>query len=216
MVINCSRCKEEKEHTKEFFKSNVINNKEYLERVCKNCRNEQARISARKRNQDSAYAKKRKEYLKEYSKNHYRDNIEYYKARNIRLKDHYRELARKNYNPEKEKARYKKRMESPTYKISKIMSNRINKLIRDKNFTSILDIVEFSISDLMKHLESQFRDGMTWENYGPYWHIDHIKPVSHFNFNSKDDLEFKECWSLSNLQPLLRHENLSKGARFIG
>ena len=96
------------------------------------------------------------------------------------------------------------------------MSNRINQLIRDKNKQSWLDIVNYNIEELKVHLENKFRDGMTWENYGKHWHIDHIKPVSHFKFTSKFDQEFKECWQLTNLQPLLAKENLSKGNRYVG
>lgn len=96
------------------------------------------------------------------------------------------------------------------------MSNRINQLIHDKNKQSWIDIVDYTIEELKNHLEKQFRDGMTWDNYGKYWHIDHVKPVSHFNFKSKLDPDFKECWKLTNLQPLLVKENLSKGNRYIG
>jgi hypothetical protein len=66
----------------------------------------------------------------------------------------------------------------------------------------------------MQHLEKQFTEGMTWDNYGQ-WHVDHIRPMSSFNFTSLDDPEFKECWDLSNLQPLWETENLSKGSRYL-
>lgn len=52
---------------------------------------------------------------------------------------------------------------------------------------------------------------MSWNNYGQYWHIDHIKPLSWFN--SEDILL---AWSLDNLQPLLKFENLSKNNRYEG
>jgi len=69
----------------------------------------------------------------------------------------------------------------------------------------------------MVHLESQFKPGMNWENYGKYgWHIDHIRPQSWFKFESKNDPEFKICWALSNLQPLWAKENSFKGNRFEG
>ena len=55
---------------------------------------------------------------------------------------------------------------------------------------------------------------MNWENYGSYWHIDHIKPKSLFIFESLEDEEFKQCWSLNNLRPLEAKENIRKGNRF--
>lgn len=53
---------------------------------------------------------------------------------------------------------------------------------------------------------------MTWDNYGKYWHLDHIKPLSWFDLET----EFKDAWHLSNLQPLEATENLSKNNRYIG
>jgi hypothetical protein len=59
---------------------------------------------------------------------------------------------------------------------------------------------------------------MNWNNHGKgkdKWHIDHIKPVSHFIFESFEDEQFKECWSLSNLEPKWEIDNLKKEARRV-
>ena len=69
----------------------------------------------------------------------------------------------------------------------------------------------------MRHLEQHFTAGMTWENYGKQgWEVDHIIPRSAFNYETPDDIDFKRCWSLNNLQPLWGQENWSKGGRFEG
>jgi len=65
----------------------------------------------------------------------------------------------------------------------------------------------------MSHLESMFVDGMSWENYGGGWHVDHILPLSSFEYETTDDDSFKTAWALSNLQPLWASENISKGNR---
>ena len=72
----------------------------------------------------------------------------------------------------------------------------------------------YTIEELMNHLEKQFTEGMTWDNYGE-WHVDHKKPMALFGFTSTDDTGFKECWSLDNLQPLWGKDNLSKGTRYL-
>lgn len=65
------------------------------------------------------------------------------------------------------------------------------------------------LMDVVRHLESLFKPGMTWENYGfEGWHIDHIKPLKQFNI--LDTEEQKKCFHFSNLQPLWKAENLSK------
>lgn len=71
----------------------------------------------------------------------------------------------------------------------------------------------FNLTELMAHLESLFQEGMSWDNYGE-WQIDHIRPESSFNYKCYDDKEFLLCWSLSNLQPLWKIDNLKKGARY--
>lgn len=70
-------------------------------------------------------------------------------------------------------------------------------------------LVNFTLEELMKHLQKQFKPGMTWENYGK-WHLDHRIPVSVFNFDSLSDIDFQRCWSLKNLQPLWAKDNIKK------
>jgi hypothetical protein len=60
------------------------------------------------------------------------------------------------------------------------------------------------------YLESMFKDGMTWENYGE-WEIDHIIPIS--SGNTEDEV-IKLC-HYSNLQPLWKEENLLKGNKIL-
>lgn len=74
-------------------------------------------------------------------------------------------------------------------------------------------LVGYTVTQLKKHLEKQFKPGMTWGNYGTYWHIDHKIPIAAFNFTCPEDIDFKRCWALSNLRPLWKYENISKGAK---
>ena len=71
--------------------------------------------------------------------------------------------------------------------------------------------LEYSLEDLISHLSLLLTDGMTLDNYGE-WHIDHIKPV--ILFDQSNEAQFKECWSLNNLQPLWASDNLIKGCRY--
>ena len=51
---------------------------------------------------------------------------------------------------------------------------------------------------------------MTWDNWGKVWEIDHIKPLSSYKYESIEEDSFKECWSLDNLRPLDKLENIRK------
>ena len=66
---------------------------------------------------------------------------------------------------------------------------------------------DLSIIDLKERLESQFTPEMSWGNYGSYWEVDHITPLS--LFSSIEELKAKGN-SLDNLQPVPVAFNRSK------
>lgn len=88
------------------------------------------------------------------------------------------------------------------------------KLKRECGFKSnkTIRLLGCSMIELSRHLESQFKSGMNWENYTfRGWHIDHIQPICSFNLTKEE--EQKKCFHYTNLQPLWWYENLSKGGR---
>lgn len=112
----------------------------------------------------------------------------------------------------------KSRRQDPRHHLDGTFSALIRQaLYKGKRGYSWESVVGYTLDDLMQHLESLFRPGMTWDNYGRGgWHIDHIVPRSHFFYTTHDDDDFSRCWSLSNLQPLWEAENCSKQDRYIG
>ena len=71
------------------------------------------------------------------------------------------------------------------------------------------DILKYTPNELINHLELQFKDDMSWDNYG-IWHVDHKLPITNFNISEMGDEEFMRCWSLDNLQPMWGIENIKK------
>lgn len=67
------------------------------------------------------------------------------------------------------------------------------------------DMLGYTAVQLKHRIESQWKEGMTWENYGE-WDIDHIRPLTSFDTKSNPN----EVNALSNLQPLWREENMAK------
>lgn len=57
-------------------------------------------------------------------------------------------------------------------------------------------------------LESQFTPEMSWENYGSYWHVDHIIPLA--SLDLRDSEQQKRAFHYSNCRPLEGSENLLK------
>lgn len=99
----------------------------------------------------------------------------------------------------------------PKKRLNRSISCSIRNSIKlgHKNKKHWESLVGFSLQELMKHLEKQFENGMTWENYGE-WHIDHKIPISVFNYSEPEHIDFKKCWNLKNLQPMWATENISK------
>jgi hypothetical protein len=106
-----------------------------------------------------------------------------------------------------------RRNSSPKLKLTNAIRTGIHRGIENKKSKTFIAL-GYSVEELMNHLESLFQKDMNWDNYGQ-WHIDHILPLDSFEFSSTDDSGFKECWSLSNLQPLWAFDNISKGNKII-
>ncbi len=93
-----------------------------------------------------------------------------------------------------------------------IVSNRIRHALREDKSQKSIEYLGCSIQEFKEHIESQFQEGMTWDNYGE-WHIDHIVPIM---YETPTMEEVVERLHYLNTQPLWAEENMSKGNRFIG
>jgi len=103
---------------------------------------------------------------------------------------------------------------NPANRIAGTMSRTVGRCLRGmKGRRRWETLVGYSLEELRSHLEKKFTNKMNWANYGSYWHIDHIVPLSVFNFERMENIDFKRCWALSNLQPLEKIENIKKGNR---
>jgi len=76
-----------------------------------------------------------------------------------------------------------------------------------------LELLGCSIRELKNHLKEQFKQGMTWENYGE-WEMDHIIPCAYFDLSKEKDQEL--CFNFKNLQPLWKWENNKKNSYYNG
>lgn len=152
---------------------------------------------------------KRIEYHKDWSKEN-RIELQKYHSK-------WREDNREHVNKYAREYEAKRCANDPKYKLGKRTRTALYTCLKEANvakYRKTFDLLGYSIEDLMQHLEKLFTEGMTWDNYGE-WHVDHKIPMASFQFESTDDLGFKECWKLSNLQPLWGSDNLSKGIKLL-
>lgn len=107
----------------------------------------------------------------------------------------------------------RKRARDPSFAVSCHLRVMIHRALgKQKAGKSWREFVPYSLEELMAHLERQFTAGMTWENRGE-WHIDHIRPLCSFEFQTPDCSQFREAWALTNLRPLWAKDNFSKNGR---
>jgi hypothetical protein len=95
-------------------------------------------------------------------------------------------------------------------KIIDNLSRRAYKFFRDKNIdrkTTHLELIGCDKECLKDHLEKQFIDNMSYENYGE-WEVDHIFPISKCNIEKMD--EIMKIFNYKNLRPLWQTENRKK------
>jgi len=106
----------------------------------------------------------------------------------------------------------------PHHKIMSSVRSRINTALKGgrKNKTTTT-LIGAPIEVVRAHIEAQFVDGMTWDNWGrgwhgaKEWHLDHIKPLASFDLT--DQKQLGEASHYTNLQPLWAVDNLKKGAK---
>jgi len=91
------------------------------------------------------------------------------------------------------------------YRLRQKISASIRRVLKDNK--QKIGYLDFNYSELKKHLESKFSSNMSWSNYGTYWQIDHIVPLSWFK--TQDQL-INYGWALRNLQPLETRLNMIK------
>jgi hypothetical protein len=107
----------------------------------------------------------------------------------------------------------RKRERDPIFRALDNLRTRLYSFIKGRNeAATTIELVGCGRADLMLHLQAQFRSPMNWNNYGPLWHVDHIRPCK--SYNLRDVEEQKQCFHWSNLQPLFGSENFAKGATY--
>jgi hypothetical protein len=201
---------------KEYMKQYYIENKDkILERIKQRKKNNPDKIKRLKRqwyeNNIDEERRKSRERAKEYKK---QGKIR--KPENPEQKRKYQDKWLKS-NPE-----YHKKYKNNKYKadlqfnISCKMKTAIRKSLKyNKNGKHWENLVNYNLNDLIRRLKQTMPKGYTWEDYlKGKLHIDHIIPISAWNFTNPEDMNFKRCWALSNLQLLPAMENYKKGNKF--
>jgi len=99
-----------------------------------------------------------------------------------------------------------------SYRILSNLRTRLWKAVKSNvKSASTKELLGCTVEFLKKHLQSKFKSGMSFENYGK-WHVDHIKPCIKFDLSKPE--EQHKCFHYTNLQPLWAKENWKKGCKY--
>lgn len=96
----------------------------------------------------------------------------------------------------------------PDGRIANNLRGYLRKIVKGRNCPLMVRLLGCSAADFRLHLSRQFTDGMTWENHGSVWELDHIRPVA--NFDLTDPAQQAACFHFTNIRPLLKEFNRAK------
>lgn len=186
---------------KEYRKQYYLKNKEKRAKLDKEYRekNKEKRI-----NYDKTYYKEKREEIlekkqndatrKEYAKKYYQNNKE---QRLEYSKTYFSQNKEQHYHLKKVK-----KQKDINFRILENLRSRLSNALKGRVKNTTIEELGCSIEEFKLHLEQQFDKNMNWENYGAYWEIDHIHPLSKGG-----------SFHYTNTQPMHFSENRSKGNR---
>ena len=222
--VLCERCRTKQQEFKE-------KNREHAREVNKIYLSKPENKERHKAHQQTEqYKEGRKEYNKEYrSKPEVKERIKEYNQR-PEVKQHKKEYKQR---PEVKSNRNERQMKDYYNDIAKRFRQTLSRSLNHKlklclkgdklEEKNTMEYLGCSMEEFIKHIEDQFEEGMSWENYGRIenvrcWHLDHRIPA--FYKENEDDEITKEVIiersHYTNFQPMWEDENISNGNKYIG
>lgn len=197
--------------------------KDKLQTFCKACISlNRKKFKEKNPNWDKEHYSLNKEHYKKKSINRYKENKkiilskqkEYYIKNKEYILNYYKTWV--SLNKLKIKEYTKNRKKDPKIRLSCILRAQISRGLKEFNgikYKKTLDIIGMSSwEEFKKYIESQWSEGMSWENYGigsnnTTWHIDHKTPL----FSASSLEEIYKLNHYSNLGPMWGSDNIRKG-----
>jgi len=230
LLKRCSKCKEFK--NLEFF-SQDKKTKDRKRSQCKEC---DRKYCQKNKEKIAQYYPEHKEKLTQRMREYYQENkkeyAQYYQKHKKEIAQRKRKWEKKNkeyrrkhnreyqqtHKEEKNQHQRTRYITDPNYKLNYLMSNAIGRVKNHsiKQGQSWKYLLPYTLVQLKKHLKSTLPKGYTWKNFVQgKLHIDHILPISIFEYEKAEDLDFQVCWGLDNLRLLPVKENLMKHAKLV-
>lgn len=163
----------------------------------------------------------KKEAINEYNRNWRKNNRLKIKQYNQAYKKENKNLIKKYKQDNKDQFRIKqreyqkrKRKEDPRFYLSLSIRKRFAEMMKSREWSKeniLAQYIGCSKDFLVKYIEAQFEPGMTWENKGKVWHLDHIVPLA----SAQNEQQMYELCHYTNLRPFEARQNESKNNKMI-
>lgn len=214
-TLTCNKCNQTK--SIDMF----VKDGERKKKLCKACKSlqesERRKLNKEKYKQrDALYYQNNKEHILQRNKQYNvvnRDAIiqnkrEYYQNNKAQILQYHQE----NKEKRNEKKRIKFKADN-LFRISETLKARINDVLKNKKSIKSNVLIGCSKNHIKEWLQYQFTSDMSWDNYGNYWHIDHVVPISFFDLTNIDIQRI--CFNWTNLRPLNAKANITKSNKII-
>lgn len=173
----------------------------------------------KKRAKDREYYRENSEAIKKKANDWYYQNTsrhnermrQYYQDNYKKIKDIQKKWNKLNEDKIREYFRLKYENDL-NHRLKVLLNGRLRQCVKAKEKHSF-EYLGCDIEYFKSWMEYQFDEKMSWENSGEYWHLDHVIPCAAFNLNEEE--EIYKCYNWSNIRPLYKSENMSKGAKLI-
>jgi hypothetical protein len=206
-LIEMKRCKIclINKNLNDFHSCGTYKNKTYYRGECIECNRQKQKAHGKKHTQKYRETEKYKQTKRKFrlTEEQKRKSKEYAQRPEVK--------ARRSYLANiRAKDRYKT---DSLFKLKVAMRTRVYKVLTYFKYPkrgSIFKYLGCDIHTLRTHLEIQFKDNMSWDNYGE-WHVDHIIPLS----SAKNEEELIKLCHYTNLQPLWAIDNLKKSDKIL-
>lgn len=205
-----------REKKRKYYEANAEKGLKYreanAEKIAEYHRKYAAANAEKIKEQKRKYAEANPEKLAEKSRKYREANPEKIKERDRKYREANRELVRSNART-RDRRRHAKWKSDPIYQMARRVRGRMHTALREKGFSKeskTQKMLGCTFKQFAKHIESQFTDGMSWDNRSE-WHLDHIVPLS-----CATTIEGLEKLShYKNIRPLWAADNLIKSNKLV-
>ena len=172
-------------------------NKVNKQRLCRPCNSQLCK----------EYKQRNKKLISDYNKTYKSEHKE-----EIKVYNHDYNLENREAIQKRQTEQHRIRRETDVnFRLAKNCRDRVGKMLNSQNTKKsckTFELIGGDVNFLKEWLQFNFKEGMTLDNYGQYWHIDHVIPCSLFNLQDKKQL--KICCHWTNLQPMEAKANMTK------